>query len=43
MKKEAYEEQDWEQFDSCLNANRGIYIAICIVNAGGVKAGGVNE
>lgn len=32
LKKEAYEEQEWERFDFFTHENGGIYIAISIVN-----------
>lgn len=38
MKKEAYEEQDWELFDIYSHLNQSIYIAISIVKAGGIDA-----
>jgi hypothetical protein len=32
LKKEAYEEQEWERFDFFTHKNEGIYIAISIAN-----------
>ena len=32
VKKEAYEEQDWERFGFFTHRNEGIYIAISIIN-----------
>lgn len=32
LKKEAYEEQEWERFDFFTHRNEGIYIAMAIIN-----------